>query len=241
MHYRYFLILLVVSVAATLFLFLSRERGYQENLEKASGSKVVNEKITKDNTASQKNIQGASSYEARSPDKNVNEDSSAGIEQERESRPLSLNLRLAGTVVGRGKESHAVIVDEETGTSHNYGVGDFIKKAKVLQIHNDHIVLEKDGMTQRLSFAKDSSVNISLHATTQGSEPPVMGGPVEELEPFEPVVSKTGPLVDEGTPVEDLSPFEPITSDTGPPVDPTVEQKDFIPFEPVESESGPPE
>jgi hypothetical protein len=240
MGYRYFLILLVVLFAVPLFLFLSREGGHEVIQEQGARTQIDDRKITTDNTASQKDIQGASSYKVRSPDGNFTEEASSGTKKERESRPLSLTLRLAGTVVGKGKESRAVIVDEETGTSHTYGVGDSIKESKVLEIYNDSIVLEKDGMTQRLSFSGDSSENTSLHAATGGSEPPVTGEQVEELEPFEPVVSETGPPVDEGIPVDDLPPFEPITRDTGPPVDPTVEQRDFLPFEPIVSEGGPP-
>ena len=124
-------------------------------------------------------------------------------------------------------------MDETTGKHGIYKSGESINEATVLKIYKESIIVEKDGRAQILRITGGRSSKM-----LSGDVPPSIG--VSEGFPhFEPVISETGPPVDENVAVKELPPFEPVTNSTGPSVDREGFYRDLPEFEPFESDSDP--
>ncbi len=151
--------------------------------------------------------------------------------------PLQIDLRLAGIVLV-GKEYHyALIVEETTGRQKLYSVGESIKGAKLLKIDKEDVVVEKDGRTYVLRITGGSYTEVTPSEVLSGNGPPTIGIS-EMLPPFEPIFSKTGPPIDKNVPVEELPPFEPVVTENGPPSIGVSEE--LPPFEPIVIGPNPP-
>jgi type II secretory pathway component PulC len=160
---------------------------------------------------------------------------------ERQAFSSELNFKLVGTIIESGKGSYAIIVDETTGESGNYRVGDTISGFKVLKLDRDSVVLEREGRAQVLVFKGSNNAQTFHDMAADVDNEVLIKGSEQTFIQFEPVVVEEGPPIDENIPVKDLPYFEPITNDTGPPSNPEQVYRDLPEFIPIESESGPPD
>ncbi|MHC4269919.1 MAG: hypothetical protein ACYSTS_15830 [Planctomycetota bacterium] len=152
--------------------------------------------------------------------------------------PIQLDFRLVGTIIAGEENSYAVIMDEATGKQGMYKSGESINEAIVLKIDKESIIVEKDGRYQVLRITGGSHTEAAPSEVLSGDGLPSISLS-EELPYFEPVLSESGPPVDENVDVEELPPFEPVTNSTGPPADSEDLYEDLPEFIPFESGSGP--
>ncbi len=151
--------------------------------------------------------------------------------------PFQLDFRLVGTIIAGNEISYAVIEDETTGKHGMYKLGQSINEATVLKIDKESIIVEKDGKAQVLKIIEGSYAEAAPSEILSGDRPPSIGVS-EELPYFEPVLSETGPPVDENVLVKELPRFERITNNTGPPVDENMHVEEFPHFEPITYNTG---
>ncbi len=145
---------------------------------------------------------------------------------------IQLDFRLVGTVIAGEDYSYAIIMDETTGKQSMYKLGESINEATVLKIDKESIVVKEDGRSHVLKIMGGNSSEIPggdvLPSTTVSGK----------LPHFEPVLSETGPPVNESVPFEGLPNFEPVYSETGPPVDKNVSVGELPRFEPITNSVG---
>ena len=151
---------------------------------------------------------------------------------------LQLDLRLAGTILKGKKTSSALIVEDITGRQNLYRVGDSINGAKLIKIDKKSVVFEKEGKYQVLKLI-GSKFTAPSPSEIQNENEQLFPGGSTKITPFEPVISKTGPPVDDNVHVEEFPLFEPIVNSTGPPVDFEESYENLPEFVPFESDSGP--
>ncbi len=124
-------------------------------------------------------------------------------------------------------------MDESNGKQGISKIGESINGATVIKIGKKSIVVKKDGRSQVLRIIGGNSsdlrgVEVSLPTSVTG-----------EFLDFKPVLSNTGPPVDENVPFEGISQFEPVLSETGPSVDKSVSVSELPHFELISNSTGP--
>lgn len=79
----------------------------------------------------------------------------ASTEQEKTVKITDLNLKLKGTVVGKDRDSYAIILDGTTNKLDLYHLNDFIQGTRIVGILSDRVILNLDGEEECLMFTDE--------------------------------------------------------------------------------------
>ena len=92
--------------------------------------------------------------------------------EEADIKVTELNLELKGTVVGEGRTSYAVIVDQDTGKEDVYFQDDFVLGARITRITKSKVILDLNGKEEALLMTDESRALPELGSASQARPAP---------------------------------------------------------------------
>ena len=96
----------------------------------------------------------------------------SAVNEEADIEVTELNLALKGTVVGEGRSSYAVIVDNDSGKEDVYFQDDFVLGARITRITKSKVILDLNGKEEALLMTDQSRALPELGSASQARPSP---------------------------------------------------------------------
>ena len=96
----------------------------------------------------------------------------SAVNEEADIEVTELNLALKGTVVGEGRSSYAVIVDNDSGKEDVYFQDDFVLGARITRITKNKVILNLNGKEEALLMTDQSRALPELGSASQARPSP---------------------------------------------------------------------
>ena len=109
------------------------------------------------------------------------ETSKSAVNEEADIKVTELNLQLKGTVVGEGRSSYAVIVDNDSGKEDVYFQDDFVLGARITRITKSKVILDLNGKEEALLMTDSSRALPDLGSAPQARPTPKTVTPLRRV------------------------------------------------------------